>query len=95
MRKAITILSHANIVLALVFLTLLVINIFNTAMQFLSSGVTNVFLWIFCFCALAQGILSVMMRRRYQRHLWEKNAAAMRTRRQNAPYPLRPPAQRK
>jgi uncharacterized membrane protein YqjE len=95
MRKLANILAHATIMFAFVFLTLLVINIFNPAMQFLSSGVTNVFLWMFCFCGAALGIVTVINHRRYQQYVRDKAAAAARARRQNAPYPLRPPAQRR
>ena len=94
MRKLQNILGHANLVLAVVFLVLLVINIFNPAMQFLSSGVTNVFLWLFCFCAIALGALSILQYRRHQAYLHQKAVAAAKARRQT-PGPLRPPAQRR
>ena len=90
MKKLMNILGHANIVFAGVFVTLWAINLINPAMHFLSSGVTNVFLLLFCLSAAALGILSVIQYRRHQRTLHERAVAAARARRQGSA-PVRPP----
>ncbi len=93
MRKLQNVLSHITIMFAGVFLTLLVINIINPAMQFLSSGVTNVFLWLFCLSAGALGIVSVVLYRRYVRYMRERASSAARAKRMGQA-PMRPPARR-
>ena len=93
MRKLQNVLSHVTIMFAGVFLTLLIINIFNPAMQFLSSGVTNVFLWLFCLSAGALGVISVILYRRYVRYMRERAAASARAKRVGQP-PVRPPMRR-
>lgn len=95
MRKLQNVLSHLTILFSGVFVTLLVINIFNPAMQFLSSGVTNVFLWLFCLFAGALGVVSVVLYRRYLRFIRERAhiqavQAAEAARRRGQP-PVRPP----
>ena len=90
MRKLQTILAHLNVMFAGVFLTLWVINLINPAMHFLASGVTNVFLVLFCLSAMALGILNIMAVRRRRRMEYERALAAHRARR-NGEAPVRPP----
>ena len=90
MKKLMNVLGHANIVFAGVFVTLWVINLINPAMHFLSSGVTNVFLLLFCLSAATLGVLSVMQYRRHKRMLHDRAVAAARARRQGGA-PVRPP----
>ncbi|MEG1523934.1 MAG: hypothetical protein RRZ24_08990 [Clostridia bacterium] len=90
MRKIQNILAHTNIVFVGVFLTLWVINTVNPKMQFLSSGITNIFLLLFCLSALALAILCVLQYRHYQKMQYEKAVAAARAKRMGQA-PVRPP----
>ena len=93
MRKFQQALCHVNIVFVGVFVVLWAINIFNPRMQFLSSGVTNLFLILFCLSALALSVVTIVQHRRYQQYMRQKSAAAARARRAGQP-PVRPPADR-
>lgn len=57
-------LAHANIVLGAVFIVLIVLNKFNSGMQFLSSSVTRWFLLLFCLAAILLGVVSIYLYRR-------------------------------
>ena len=57
-------LAHCNIILGMMFIVLLIINMFNSSMQFLSGSVTNWFLLLFCLCAVPFGILSLVLHRK-------------------------------
>lgn len=59
MKKAQTILSHANIVFGGTFLVLLLLNVIDPGLHFLSSGITNVFLLLFAFSAIALGVINI------------------------------------
>lgn len=94
MRKAQTILAHLNLAFGTLFLVLWVINIVNPKMQFLSSGVTNVFLVLFCLVSIAFGITTIVLHRRYIVWQQERVTAATRARRMSqgqGPAPVRPP----
>lgn len=63
MKKLQTFLAHCNIVFGAAFIVLIVLNRFNSGMQFLSSSVTRWFLLLFCLCAIALGVVSILVRR--------------------------------
>lgn len=90
MRKLQNILCHVNIMFAGVFLVLWVINIFNPKMQFLASGVTNIFLVLFCLSALALGVVGILQYRHYRQLQHDRSVAAARTKRYGQT-PVRPP----
>lgn len=64
MKKLQLLLSHLNIVFGTVFLVLVILNKFNSGMQFLSSPVTRWFLLLFSLCGVVLGIVSVALHRR-------------------------------
>lgn len=90
MRKIRSVLSHCNIILAGVFLTLVVINEFNPAMLFLTGRVTNVFLILFCLSSLALGVFTIMENRQHDAYLREREIVSIRARHQGTA-PVRPP----
>ncbi len=67
MKKLQAFLAHCNVVFGLVFIVLIVLNKFISGMQFLSSAVTRWFLLIFCLCAIALGVVTVVLYRRARR----------------------------
>ena len=60
-------LTHATIVFAALFLTLLVLDHYNPSMDFISSGVSKLFLLGFALCAFVSSILSAISQFR-ERH---------------------------
>ena len=92
MKKLQTVLSHLNLMFGTLFLVLWVINIFNPKMQFLASGVTNVFLVLFCICAIALAITTIVLSRRAAIYEHDRAVAAARVRRmgQQPQHPKRP-----
>ena len=64
MRKCQIILGHLTIAFSSAFLTLLILNGINPAMQFLAGHVAQIFLGLFCLFALALGIVSVVLYRK-------------------------------
>lgn len=89
MRKLQMILGHVNLSFGVLFLVLWVINIFNPKMQFLASGVTNVFLVLFCISAIALSIVSIILYRRFVAFQHDRAVAAARARRMGQ-HPQRP-----
>lgn len=81
MRKFQLVLGHINLMFGTLFLVLWVINIFNPKMQFLASGVTNVFLVLFCISAITLAIITIVLHRRLIVFQRERAAAAARARR--------------
>ncbi len=95
MRKFQTVLAHLNLMFGTLFLVLWVINIFNPKMQFLASGVTNVFLVLFCLCAIGLAIVTIVLERRYAAFQRDRAMASARIRRmgqqaQNQRFPQHP-----
>lgn len=89
LRKLQMILAHINLAFGTLFLVLWVINIFNPKMQFLASGVTNVFLVLFCLSAIVLAIVTIVLYRRYVAYQRDRAAAAARARRMGS-HPQRP-----
>ena len=102
MKKIHMILGHVSLMFGTLFLVLWVINVFNPKMQFLASGVTNVFLVLFCISAIALAIMTIVQYRRYIAYQHERAAAAARVRRmgprqqnpQHPQHPQRPPVRK-
>ncbi len=92
MKKLQTVLSHLNLMFGTLFLVLWVINIFNPKMQFLASGITNVFLVLFCICAIALAITTIALEHRRAAFEHDRAVAAARVRRmgQQPQHPTRP-----
>lgn len=60
-------LTHATILLAALFLTLLVLDQFNPSMDFISSDVSKWFLLAFALCAFISSIITAVLQFR-ERH---------------------------
>lgn len=52
--------THMTLVLAALFLTLLVLDSYNPSMDFISSGVSKIFLLAFSLCALISSLLAAV-----------------------------------
>ncbi len=66
------ILTHATLVLSAMFLTFVIIDRFNPAMEFIGSDVSDWFLLAFALCALVSSILSAMKIYRHKKQDYEK-----------------------
>ncbi len=64
MKELQNVLSHLTVIFVGVFLTLVVLNVYNPSMQFLSSTISQVFLVGFCLTALALAIVTIQDNRR-------------------------------
>lgn len=72
-------LAHMTIVFVGVFITLVILNIFNPAMQFLTSSITQIFLLAFCFSALSLAVVTIMENRYYAKLAQRRQAEVLRT----------------
>ena len=54
-------LGNCNIVFALVFLVLMILNQFNPAMLFLASGISKIFLLLFCLSSITMGVVTLVI----------------------------------
>ncbi len=74
------VLAHMTIIFVGVFLTLFVLNIFNPAMQFLTSAVSQIALLAFCFSALSLAVVTIMENRYRAELAHRRELDALRTR---------------
>ena len=51
--------GHAAIVLGAAFVVLLILDLYNPMMEYLTGLTGRVFLGVFCLCAIANGVLTV------------------------------------
>ena len=78
MRKIRTILSHITIIFSGMFLTLAILNQYNPGMGFLTSGVSMVFIVLFCLSVVALGVTTIADNRRYAKHMHQREEEAAR-----------------
>ena len=64
MRKAMEILSHACVILALMFLVFLVLDQFNPMMNFVNSKISQGLLVVLCLCTLSRSVLGWTVEKR-------------------------------
>lgn len=57
-------LTHCNIVFSVVFIVLLILNLFNPSMQLLGGALALWFLTFFCASALVCGVLTILLHHR-------------------------------
>ncbi len=60
-------LPHINIVLSLLFLTLVIIDHFNNAMQFIENDITKTLLFIFAILVIWSSVCLIILQRRAAR----------------------------
>lgn len=82
MRKFRSIASHVSVIFSGVFLTLAILNQYNPGMGFLTSGVSFIFILIFCLTVVALAVATIadnrhhakLMHRRAEEAAYEKRA---------------------
>jgi len=57
MTKLHTLLSHLTVILALMFLTFLILDQFNPMMNFVDNGISRCLLAALCLCGVGQSVL--------------------------------------
>jgi len=64
MRRIIRVLPHLTIILALMFVTFWILDIYNPMMNFVNSSISNVLLLIFCILSIMTSIISIALDRK-------------------------------
>ncbi len=78
MRPFRTLFSHLSIIFSGVFITLSILNQFNPGMGFLSSGISMVFIILFCLCVVTLAVATILDNRRYAKHMHQRAEEAAR-----------------
>lgn len=81
MRKFRNIMSHICLVFSGVFITLVILNMYNPTMGFLTSTVSIVYIVMYCLAVIALSVASVADNRRYARHMRQRAEEAARWKR--------------
>ena len=78
MRKLRTILAHICVNFAGVFITLAILHRYNPNMGFLTSGVSTVYIILFCLTVAVLAITTIADNRHYARHMRQRAEEAAR-----------------
>jgi hypothetical protein len=86
-------LSHVCLIFSGCVITLVILNLYNPTMGFLTSNVSIVFIVLYCLAAIALASATIADNRRYARHMRQRAEEAARWKRAGAGM-QRPPARR-
>jgi len=78
MRKFRSILSHICLIFSGVFITLVILNLYNPTMGFLTSTVSVVYIILYCLTVIALSVATVADNRRYAHHMRQRAEEAAR-----------------
>lgn len=78
MRKFRNIMSHVCLIFSGVFITLVILNMYNPTMGFLTSTVSIVYIVLYCLAVVALSVATVSDNRRYARHMRQRAEEAAR-----------------
>lgn len=67
MRTFRTIFAHLSVMLSGVFITLVILHLYNPSMGFLTSGISLVYIFCFCASVLALSVSTIAEQRRHAR----------------------------
>lgn len=84
MRKLRTFLSHVSVIFAGVFITLAILHRYNPNMGFLTSGISTVYIILFCLTVVVLAITTIADNRHYARHMRQRAEEAARWKKINA-----------
>jgi hypothetical protein len=72
MRKLRSVLSHIAIIFSGVFVTLAILNQYNPGLGLLTSGVSLMFILVFCLSVVALSAATIADNRHYARHMHQR-----------------------
>ena len=78
MRTFRAMLSHIAIIFSGVFITLVILNLYNPAMGFLTSTMSIVFILVYCVTVFALSAATIAENRRYKKHMYQRAQEAAR-----------------
>ena len=84
MRKLRTFLSHISVIFSGVFITLAILHRYNPNMGFLTSGISTVYIILFCLTVALLAITTIADNRHYARHMRQRAEEAARWKKINA-----------
>lgn len=84
MRKLRTFLSHVSVIFSGVFITLAILHRYNPNMGFLTSGISTVYIILFCLTVALLAITTIADNRHYARHMRQRAEEAARWKKINA-----------
>ena len=84
MRKLRTFLSHVSVIFAGVVITLAILHRYNPNMGFLTSGISTVYIILFCLTVALLAITTIADNRHYARHMRQRAEEAARWKKINA-----------
>lgn len=58
------IIPHVNFIFAVIFITLLIVDICNPLMDFINNDITKGFMWALCLTIIAEGVFIIIDRRK-------------------------------
>ena len=76
--------AHAGILFSGVFITLVILNAYNPAMGFLTSGVSIVFILLYCACVVALAVSTIIDNRHHAKYMRQRAEEAARWKRVGA-----------
>lgn len=84
MRKLRSVLAHICVIFAGVFITLAILHRYNPNMGFLTSGVSTVYIILFCLSVAVLAIATIADNRHYAQHMRQRAEEAARWKKINA-----------